>query len=643
MRAGARLLGHGAATLALLAWSAGAAGTAVPQDLDRLSLEDLGKVLVSAVAKSPEPLGGAPAAAYVITHDDIVRSGASSLPDMLRLAPNLEVYQASPSHYVITARGFSGNDAAQSFANKLLVLIDGRSVYSPIFSGMYWDDQYVMPEDVERIEVVSGPGGALWGANAVNGVINIVTRKAADTQGGLLDVNVGNLERGTALQYGGALGRHAHYRVYARDVRRQSFEDSAGRDARDGWRKPQAGFRLDWDAGTGDALSLQGDLHAGRTQQAGAPDSRSHEGDVLVHWLHTLSEDSGFQVQAYYDRVHRWDDADGSGFSLDTWDAEAQHNFALGERNRLVWGVGERGYRYRITPRIGTASSLLWDPPNNTQNLADAFVQDQVTLGPRTQLTLGLKAEHDPYSGLSLMPNARLSWKPGGDTLLWAAVSRAVRTPTPFDEDVVEKLGELTFLTGNPDFRRERLTAYETGWRAQAATRATVSVSAYYNAYDDLRTIEFSPGGLPLVWGNGMQGHTYGVEAWGSYAVSDRWRLDMGFTAQRLRLRFKPGASGLLGTSQAGNDPRRRGFIRSAAKLSDRWTLYADLRGVSALPDPKVPGYVELDARLGWKASDRLELSLSGFNLLRPWHQEYAFPGSDRIARSVSFDTRLRF
>jgi iron complex outermembrane receptor protein len=634
----------GVVALGLLALSVDVAGAvSLPQDLSHLSLEDLGKVVVSSVAKTPEPLGDAAAAVYVIGHDDILRSGATNLPDILRLAPNLAVFQTSPSNYVITARGFSGNNAAQNFPNKLLVLIDGRSVYSPIFSGMYWDDQYVLPEDIERIEVISGPGGALWGANAVNGVINIITRKAADTPGGVLHVGVGNLQREASVQYGGVLGQHAHYRVYARDFRRDSFDNSAGHGARNGWSNPQVGFRLDWDAGATDAVMLQGDLHDGRVEQAGAPDSRSTEGDLLARWQHAISDTSSFQVQAYYDHVHRRNDATGDGFALDTWDIELQHNFALGEHNQVVWGAGNRNYRYDIKPRISPASSLLWNPAVNTQNLANAFVQDQIGLGPRVQLTLGLKAEDDPYSGVSLMPSGKLSWKPGGNVLLWAAASRAVRTPTPFDQDVIEKLGSTTFLVGNPDFRREQLTAYEAGWRAQVATRATVSVSVYYNVYDDLRTIEYSPTLLPLLWGNGMEGHTWGLEAWGSYAIGDSWRLGAGFAAQRQRLRFKPGASGLLGLSQAGDDPERHGFIRSVMNLSDRWTLVAELRGVSALPDPKVPGYVELDARLAWRVNEKLDLALSGSSLLHSWHQEYVFPDSDRIGRSVLFDARLKF
>ncbi len=639
-----RVLPRGAVALTLLALSVDmASANALPGDLSSLSLEDLGNVVVSSVAKTPEPLGDAAAAVYVISHDDILRSGATSLPEMLRLAPNLEIFQTSPSNYTITARGFSGNNGAQNFPNKLLVLIDGRSVYSPIFSGMYWNDQYVMPENIERIEVISGPGGALWGANAVNGVINIITRAAADTQGGVLQLGVGNQESGMAVQYGGQLGQNAHYRLYARDVHRRSFDDSAGRDAHDSWRKPQLGFRVDWDAGGGNAVMLQGDAHEGRTEQPDGPDSRNTEADVLARWRHTISDTSSFQAQAYYDYLHSRSDADGSGFALRTWDIEVQHNFALGEQHQIVWGAGDRRYHYNIRPRIDPQSSLLWNPAVNTQNLANAFVQDQIALGSRVRLTLGVKAENDPYSGLSLMPSTKLSWKPDENVLLWTSASRAVRTPTPFDQDVIEKLGDMTFLVGNPDFKREKLTAYEAGWRAQVATRATVSVSVYYNVYDDLKTIEYSPTLLPLLWGNGMEGHSLGVEAWGSYSVRDWWQLSAGFVAQRQKLRFKAGASGLTGLSQAGNDPDHHGFIRSLMNFSDRWTLSLNLRRVGALPDPKVPGYVELDARLGWKVSDKWGLSLSGFSLLHPWHQEYVFPDSDRIGRSVMLNTRLAF
>ncbi|HJU26603.1 MAG TPA: TonB-dependent receptor, partial [Rhodanobacteraceae bacterium] len=480
------------------------------QDLGNLSLEDLGKVVVTSVAKSPEPLSDAPASVYVITHDQIVRSGAMSLPEILRLAPNLEVFRTSPSGYVITARGFSGNSAAQNFPDKLLVLIDGRSVYNPLFSGIYWDQQYVLPENIDRIEVISGPAGALWGANAVNGVINIITRRSLDTQGGLVEIGTGDSISSALVQYGGQFGGHAHYRVYASDFHQRSFDDSNGADAHDDWSKPQVGFRIDWDFGA-DLLTLQGDVNNGRVGQPDATDLRIAETDVQASWQRWFRDGSNFQLRTYYDNVRRWNDASGGGFSLDTYDVKAQHDFALGDRQQVIWGIGDRVYHYDITPRISDINSLLWDPASSTQNLANAFVQDQITLGRRTELTLGLKAEHDPYSGLSWMPSVRVAWKASDTALLWASASRAVRTPTPFDEDVIEKLGSMVFLTGNPDFRRERLTAWEAGFRDHWSDRARLSVSLYYNAYDDLKTIEFSPTVLPLLWGNGMEGHTLGV------------------------------------------------------------------------------------------------------------------------------------
>jgi iron complex outermembrane receptor protein len=632
--------GAAAVLLLMLSVDAAAAQTQL-QDLDDLSLEDLGRVIVSSVTKSPESLSAAPAAVYVISHDDVMRSGATSLPEILRLAPNLEVFQTSPGSYVITARGFNGAPGASNFSDKLLVLIDGRSVYSPIFSGMYWDDQFVLPENIERIEVISGPGGALWGANAVNGVINVITRKAADTQGGLLQASAGTRYTGAAVQYGGALGPNLHYRVYARQFHEGSFDASAGTDAHDSWNNSQVGFRLDWAASAADTFSVQGDVHDGRVRQAGPLDMRIVEGDVLARWQRAISDTSSFQLQAYYDRVLRHNTA-GDGFSLSTWDIEAQHSFALGERQQITWGIGDRVYRYAIASH--SAIAYLWDPAVNTQNLGNAFIQDRIALDPRTQLTLGMKLESDPYSGVSVMPSARLSWQPTENTLLWTAASRAVRTPTPFDQDVIVRRNGLTLLSGNPDFRREKVTAYEAGWRGQLATRVTASVSVYYNVYDDLKTLEFAPVTLfPATWGNGMAGHTYGVETWASYSVTDWWRLDAGVVLQRQRLHLKPWASRLLGTWQAGNDPDHHGFLRSTMHLSSRWTLNADLRRVGPLPDPHVPGYVELNAQLGWQASDRLELALTGFNLLHPWHQEYVFPGSDRIGRSVLLDARLRF
>jgi len=617
------------------------------QDLGKLSLQDLGQIVVTSVAKHPEMLADSSAAVYVITHDDIMRSGARSLPEMLRLAPNLGVMRLGPSNYIITSRGLSGNQAAQNFPNKLLVLIDGRSVYSPLYSGISWDTLYVLPENIDRIEVISGPAGALWGANAVNGVINIITRAASGTQGGLVEFGVGNEGRSASLQYGGRLGENAWYRVYAHDFRQQSFDTGRGVDARNGWTAPQAGFRVDWDAGARDAFTAQGDIFDGRTDQGDAPDYRTADVNVVTRWRHAFDDGSHFQLQAYYDHGRSWNALTSGAVMLTTWDVELEHDFRIGDFHHITWGAGDRFYHYRLSPDIRPDGSLLWDPAVNTQDLANVFVQDQLALGARADLTLGIKAERDPYSGLSWMPSARFSWKANDDTLLWLAASRAVRTPTAFDEDVIEIVntpgGPLDFLNGNPDYRTEKLTAYEAGLRTQWATRATVSVSFYYNVYDDLRSIEFSPTVLPLLWGNGMQGHTYGVDIWAGYSIADWWKLSAGLSEECEHFSFKSGSAAFYGASEAGNDPRHRAFLRSSMNLGVHWQLDADLRDVGELPDPRMPGYTELNARLGWMPNDRWEVSLAGMNLLHPWHQEYVAAYANRIGRTLFLDARLKF
>jgi iron complex outermembrane receptor protein len=389
---------------------------------------------------------------------------------------------------------------------------------------------------------------------------------------------------------------------------------------------------------------LQGDVLNGREGQPDAPDRRIASGNLLARWQHAFDDGSDFELRAYYDNERSWGALTSGAIALDTWDVEAQHDFPLGDRQHVTWGIGDRAYHYRLAPSIRPDASLLWSPSVNTQNLANAFVQDQVALGSRIQLTLGLKAEDDPYSRLSWMPSMRLSFKPDEDLLLWAAASHSLRTPTAFDDNVVEELGSTPFLVGNSDFRREKLTAYEAGMRTQWTTRATLSASLYYNVYDDLKTIEFTGLGVPLLqWGNGLEGHTYGADIWASYAIADWWRLGAGLAEEREHFHFKPGSAGLLGVSQSGDDPNHHAFIRSSMNFSERWSLDADLRTVGELPNPHVPAYTELNARLGWRVNDQLQISLSGFNLLHPWHQEYVFPFSDRIGRSVLLDTRMRF
>jgi len=609
-------------------------------DINQMSIEQLADVKITSVSKAAEPLSDAPASVYVITHDDAIRSGATSLPDLLRLAPNLEVMQTSPSNYVITARGFNGNAADQNFSDKLLVLIDGRSVYSPLYSGVYWDMQDVLPENIERIEVISGPAGALWGANAVNGVINIVTRKASDTQGGYLDLGVGDEESSAALQYGGHLADDLAYRVYAKDFYQRAFDSSPGVSAHDGWSRPQGGFRLDWTP-ENDTVTLEGDLYGGAEASLGTPNQVIGGGNITASWQHALDQGSNLQLLTYYDRTER-SMQNGGGFWLNTYDFEMQHNFSLGGWNNIVWGVGERADQYRITDRISPASSLLFIPPARSLNLADIFAEDRIPITDKVELTLGLKLEDDPYSGWSPMPNARLAWKITDKDLVWAAVSRAIRSPTPFDVDVSEKLGSATFLTGNPDFLPEEVTAYEAGYRGQFSSLVTFSLSLFDNVYGHLKSIQLNPNPAVLLeWGNTIEGHVYGLESWATYQALDWWRLSAGFNLQHENFVFAPGALAILGVDQEGDDPHHQASLRSSMDLMDNLTFDADFRDVGALPDPKVPEYVEANARLAWHVTDRLDLSLSGFNLLHGHHVEY-LPG-DEIRRNFFLETRWRF
>jgi iron complex outermembrane receptor protein len=625
--------------LLLLAAAAAIADDASTGALKKLSVEELMNLDVTSVSKSAEPLGAAPAAIYVITHDDAVRSGATSLPEVLRLAPNLHVVQISASNYTITARGFSGNSGAQNFSDKLLVLIDGRSVYSPLYSGVYWDAQDLPIDDIDRIEVISGPGATLWGANAMNGVINIITRNAADTAGATVSVDAGNLEKGGSGQYGASLGSNAGYRVYAKGFERSSLDSSAGVSAEDGWSKVQVGFRTDWAPGA-DSLTVSGDVYRASEDEPGTSDLSLTGVDLLARWQRQLAGGSTVQVQAYYDETQRFNGGDGGAFALNTYDLQAQHSFSAGRVNEVVWGFGDRVSSYGIT----NTTSLLFRPDHRALNLANAFAQDTVTLRPRLKLTLGLKLEDDPYTGTTPLPSARLAWNATDRTLLWIAASRAIRSATPFDRDVAEYLGQTLFLVGGADFRPEKLTAYELGYRGSPVPSVTLSVSTFYNVYDDLRTIEFNPTTLlPLQWGNLMQGNTHGAELWLNYELSRACRMTFTYDEQREHLKFKAGSSGLLGVAQAGDDPRRQASLRVSADPAPDFSLDATLRYVGSLPNPAVAGYEELNARLAWRISRSWDASLTGANLLHAHHQEFTVPPSDAIGRSALVDVRFRF
>ena len=639
MRGGSASVG-GAFLAGALLTVAQPAGAQSVEDLQHMSIDDLSKIDVSSVTKTAEALSRAPASIFVITHDDVIRSGATTIPEVLRLAPNLQVMRISGSKYVITARGFSGNDQAQSYSNKLLVLIDGRSVYTPLFSGVYWDMQDVLLGDIDRIEVISGPGATLWGANAVNGVINIVTRGSEESQGLLFHAVVGSDDRGASVRYGGKINSDLTYRLYAKGFYRDDTLTSTGAQAHDNWTRPQGGFRLDWRPSDVDQVTLQGDAYQGDDAQGAAPDERIAGRNLMARWTRSWKTGAEFKLQAFYDRTERGTYGNGN-FTLDTYDVDAQHSFMLGRRNALVVGGGLRISRYEIN---GT-QSFQFSPASRTLNLSNGFVQDSISITDRTRLIVGLKLEDDPYSGVTALPSVRLSWSATDSTLLWASASRAIRSPTPFDRDVREYFGTTLYLHGGANFAPETLWAYEMGARLQPSSRLSFSVSGFYNVYNDLRSIEPNPAGgfFPVYWGNMMQGRTWGVEAWGDYRLAPWWRLSAGFNVLVEHLKFKPGASGILGVAQAGDDPEHQASFRSSMNLGRDVTLDANIRYVGALPNPAVPSYVELNGRIGWNATDRIQLALSGFNLLHSRHQEFPGPAANAVPRRVLADVRLRF
>lgn len=588
-----------------------------------LSLEELANLEVTSVSRRAEPLSGAPASIFVITGDDIRRSGATSLAEALRLAPNLHVARVDARQYAISARGFNS-----TVANKLLVLIDGRTVYTPLFSGVFWDAQDTLLEDIERIEVISGPGATLWGSNAVNGVINVITKPATDTRGALAYAGGGDEETALGARHGLRLDNGGALRVYGKGFARDSTVRASGADAPDAWRRGQAGFRADWGAGT-DLYTLQGDAYQGKADQAAPGDVRISGGNVLVRWQRQLAGSDRVQVQAYFDNTHR--EIPGTfAERLDTYDLEFQHALAVGRDHLLAWGGGHRMARDRVT----NSPSLAFLPANRDLKWTNVFVQDEYRVSDALRFTAGAKVEHNPYTGSELLPSARLAWRLDGSRLLWAAASRAVRAPSRLDRELFAP-GQPPFLVlaGGPEFRSEISKVFELGYRAQPSARASYSVTAFRSLHDHLRSIEPGPQG-PVI-ANRMEGESTGLEGWGNLQVTPRWRLSVGGTLLDQDLRLEPG-SGSTGVSVAGNDPKRQFSLRSSHELGAGHEFDLLVRYVSALPDPAVPDYAAFDARYAWRARAGLELSVSVQNLFDDRHAEFGSAASrSEIERSV--------
>ncbi|HYK19402.1 MAG TPA: TonB-dependent receptor [Pyrinomonadaceae bacterium] len=587
-------------------------------------------VEVTSVSRRPEKLSQTASSIQVITGEEIRRSGATTLPEALRLASNLHVAQVDASQWAISARGFNNTTA-----NKMLVLIDGRTVYTPLYAGVFWDIQDVLLEDVDRIEVISGSGATLWGANAVNGVISVKTKHARDTKGLLVEMGAGNQPRSFMnVRYGGEISSDAHYRVYGKIFARERTVFSNGRDAGNDWYLGQGGFRMDWHKSPSDSFTLQGDIYDGRIDQLATLNTDVKGGNILGRWSRVLSGKSDLSLQFYFDRTHRGIPRIFAE-DLSTYDVDFQHRLHLGERNEFVWGLGYR----QIDDDIRNGSMLAFLPAEVTHRRINGFLQDEITfLKDRLHLTFGTKVEHNDYSGAEVQPSVRAIWKMDRRQVLWGAISRAVRTPSRIDRELFIPAQPPFLLAGGPDFKSENALEYELGYRTHAHDRVSFSVSGFYNKYTDLRSIEQvnPPHIVPLKIGNGLDGESYGMEVTADYYVNNWWRLHSGFTEMRINIRPQPTSTDRSNGSGESHDPNRHLLLRSSFDLPRHVQFDSVFRFVSEIANQQLPGYAEMDLRLSWQPKPSLEFAIAGQNLLHDRHAEFGPPATrQEIGRSV--------
>ncbi|HHT9125876.1 MAG TPA: TonB-dependent receptor plug domain-containing protein [Candidatus Brocadiia bacterium] len=610
-------------------------------------------IVVTAARKEQSQFETA-SATYVITAEDIRRSGATTIPELLRMVPGLNVAQISASEWAISSRGFL---FLKRFSGELLVMIDGRSVYTPLFAGVYWDVQDTLLEDIERIEVVRGPGGTLWGANAVNGVINIITKSAKDTQGGLFHAGYGDREEGFgAVRYGLEMGNDVYLRAYAKYFNRDDFVGG-----NDQWQAQRGGFRLDWDISYQDALTVMGDYYDGRADQTVSLTSLSppavlltddtrdlHGGNVLLRWQRRPSEESDIILQAYFDNAEREEKTLDQ--RIDTYDLDFQHRFLLGERQEITWGMGYR----LVADKLRGSFDISLDPEERQTQLFSTFLQDQITVMENLWLTLGSKFEHNDFTGFEIQPSGRFLWQPLPRHALWGAISRAVRTSSRADNNIRTNLAAfpggggvpaLVSVFGNDGTESVDLLAYEIGYRYQFSQRLSLDVTGFYNIYDNLFTvepgvpvfeIEPSPPHLliPSFLDNLMDGETYGVETAANWQAMRNWRLSSSFTQLNMQLHLDSDSKdGNRDALVEGANPEHQFQIRSYLNLPYNLEQDTAVYYVSRLYKPEVSGYTRMDMRLGWHPRNNLELSLSLQNLLDNHHPE--FSDVSEVPRSV--------
>jgi len=599
------------------------------RDLAKLPLNELFNVEVTSVSKRPQKLSETASAIQVLTADDIRRSGATHLADVLRIAANVEVQQVVSYGWVVSTRGF---DAL--FSNKLLVMIDGRTIYTPLDAGVIWDAQGVLLEDIDRIEIISGPGGTLWGANAVNGVINIITKSAHETRGTYISGGGGSFVKDAGeARIGGGLGAKSAFRVYGQRFDRNGMVLPDGDEGMNAWNTTRGGFRMDGDPEARTRWTLQGDAYLGRESSSPLGTSTIDGQNVLGHWSRSLGAGSAFDVQLYADRTWRRDLPGAITDQLETYDANLQHRLPLGSRQTVLWGAG---YRLMVDETPPSTPIVGFVPVERHMELVSAFLQDEFTLVPeRLTFTIGSKLENGAYTSWEAQPSARLTWTPTERQTIWSAVSRALRAPSRIDVDYHIPTTPPYLIAGGPDFHSEKVDAYELGYRAEPFQALAVSLAGFYNKYDDLYSVEQEspPAAFPYTIQNGAAGQTWGAEFSGVYRPAEWWRMRGGYTWIRKDLWSRPGHDVLNSVlASLGNDPNDQAVLQSMIDVSSHWRWDVTGRYVDRLPNPGIPSYIGLDSRLAWTVG-RWEISTVGQNLIAPQHSE--FSEAQQVPRSV--------
>ena len=626
---------------------------ALQDTLKGLSLEQLGNIEVTSVSKSPVSVTRTPAAVYVITQQDIRRSGSTTLPQALRLAPGVEVAQIDSVKWAVGIRGFEGR-----LSRAVLVLIDGRSVYSPLFHGVYWEVQDTLMEDIERIEVIRGPGGTIWGPDAVDGVINIITKHTRDTHGALVSAGGGNVNQGMLdMRYGGGNDKNFSYRIYAKG-QTTSPEYHPDNNQFDDWRRAQGGFRMDWDITGRDSLTIQGDGYDGadgesvRITTINPPTANVVNqyadlsgANILARWKHILAGGSDVQIQMYYDRVNRVQASQAE--YRNTFDFDLVDHLPLGKMHDLIWGFGARLSPADLPTIVPT---YVFTPNSRTDQLYSGFAQDEIHIIPdRLSFTLGAKLLHSSFTGFDTEPSGRLLWTPTEHQSVWAAVTRAVRTPSDNEDTLtsttLRSTSPLAFNVTEGDglFTSETVVSYEVGYRQLISPKVSVDLATFYNNYDHLESLERDPSYVqtsdgetytvyPFVNRNGIRGSTKGFEIAPSWKPATWWRIQGSYSYLDMALRNSPtGTDTSTVLSTEGSSPRHQFGLQSFLDLKGHMEFsqifrYVSLLGAQFAPGTNqyVPGYETADVRFAWQASPHVELALNGQNLLQPHHFEYS-------------------